>query len=573
MSLMKTTYDRLLEYFPVSMEPRPAQKEILETIAEGIDEGFRYFLLDAGTGIGKSAIAVTLAKYFGSAYIITVTKQLQDQYHDEFKFKVQKGRNNFICKESEFFNKNDNCENGICRTTNLKCAYGITLKPEDDSKECFTDRRGQIWYFKSENHCNYWNRKSDAINAHITLMNYASYIPEMNYVSHFQLRKLSIYDEAHNLENQLFNHVSLTLSNSIFKKDFKEALELQKNVSPEMGSEDSIKLSEPKLAEEEYTEDVDKWIKSFHGLINQYKALSVMADLNEKPKQRARNMVRKLEFVRNELLEHYNDWIINPIKPGQDKGKNKEGKIIFKPIEVSRFCKKYIFKHSNYNLLMSATILNKDSFCKRHGLNPEEVLYIPAKSPFKKENRPISIKSVGPMSYNEQKKTLPKTIPVIKEILDNHKDDKGIIHTHTHKLANYLKSKLNDPRIITYSDGGDREKVIEQFKHSKELMVLVAPSVNEGVDLPNELCRFQIIYKIPYPGLNDKQVKARKERDPDWYAYKTVSSIVQAYGRGMRTEDDYCDTYILDKNIEHLLNRRFNSFKFIPDYFKEAITK
>ena len=59
---MKTTYDRLLEYFPVSMEPRPAQKEILETIAEGIDEGYHYFLLDAGTGIGKSAIAITLAK-------------------------------------------------------------------------------------------------------------------------------------------------------------------------------------------------------------------------------------------------------------------------------------------------------------------------------------------------------------------------------------------------------------------------------------------------------------------------------------------------------------------------------
>ena len=44
-------------------------------------------------------------------------------------------------------------------------------------------------------------------------------------------------------------------------------------------------------------------------------------------------------------------------------------------------------------------------------------------------------------------------------------------------------------------------------------------------------------------------------RDGYWYAYKTVASLVQAYGRGMRNEDDYCDTYILDDDIYGVMHR------------------
>ena len=38
----------------------------------------------------------------------------------------------------------------------------------------------------------------------------------------------------------------------------------------------------------------------------------------------------------------------------------------------------------------------------------------------------------------------------------------------------------------------------------------------------------------------------------------------------MRAENDNCDTYILDKNIQSLLNNRMYK-RLIPDFFKEAI--
>ena len=82
-----------------------ARKNQLETISEikqAIDEGYKYIVLEAGTGTGKSAIAATLALMYDSTYILTVTKQLQDQYLTDFKdlgFKVVKGRGNFKCKK------------------------------------------------------------------------------------------------------------------------------------------------------------------------------------------------------------------------------------------------------------------------------------------------------------------------------------------------------------------------------------------------------------------------------------------------------------------------------------------
>jgi Rad3-related DNA helicase len=39
----------------------------------------------------------------------------------------------------------------------------------------------------------------------------------------------------------------------------------------------------------------------------------------------------------------------------------------------------------------------------------------------------------------------------------------------------------------------------------------------------------------------------RMKRDKKWYAYKTVMTLMQAYGRGMRAEDDSCYTYIIGR--------------------------
>lgn len=51
------------------------------------------------------------------------------------------------------------------------------------------------------------------------------------------------------------------------------------------------------------------------------------------------------------------------------------------------------------------------------------------KSTFDVSRNPIKTCDVVNLSYTKLKENSPKTIPVIKKILNAHKNDKGIIHT------------------------------------------------------------------------------------------------------------------------------------------------
>lgn len=175
------------------------------------------------------------------------------------------------------------------------------------------------------------------------------------------------------------------------------------------------------------------------------------------------------------------------------------------------------------------------------------------------------------MSKNRIKKTAPKTIPILKEILEKHKDEKGLIHTNSYKCQHFINNNLINSRLISHNSD-NRERILNYFEKDENPLVLVSPSMSEGVDLPYDKCRFQVIYKIPFPYLGDKQINMRRKTDQKWYAYKTVMTLMQAYGRGMRAEDDYCYTYILDSDINMVLKSPIYR-SLVPDFFKEALVR
>ena len=58
----------LLDNFPSNLQARGAQKDILDEIQQNLKLGYRKILLSAPTGIGKSAIAITLAKSYEKSF-------------------------------------------------------------------------------------------------------------------------------------------------------------------------------------------------------------------------------------------------------------------------------------------------------------------------------------------------------------------------------------------------------------------------------------------------------------------------------------------------------------------------
>ena len=530
--------EEIIENFPFT-EPRFGQLDIIQNINDAIRQGYKYIILEAGTGTGKSAIATTLAKMYESAYILTMTKQLQSQYSNEFDFPLVKGRGNFACLNS---NLDATCDMGTCKTTptssNFFCSFGVAKNPTLDAELAFEDSYGGAVFYQSSNHCHYWNQKANAINSPITLMNYDYAIVELNYVKHFAPRSLLILDEAHNIENKLMATMEVTLYNRTLEKDINKRI-----------SDETLKNGE-----------LEDWKMEIDAIRDSYEDID-LKDVTKNKADRIRSTISRLKTLSNNLEKEPKNWVIDAEEAG----------VVFKPLRVHHYAKDNLLKYGDVVIFMSATILSHKMFSKWLGLNPNEVYHIKVDSPFTKEKRPIILNLAGKMSANRIKNTAPKTIPILQEILKKHENDKGLIHTHRYKCQQYIVNNLYNSRLISHSSK-NREQILNFFEKDENPLVLVSPSMSEGVDLPYDKCRFQIIYKMPFPYLGDKQVNMRMKRDKKWYAYKTVMTLMQAYGRGMRAEDDSCYTYIIDSDINMLFKSPMYR-SLIPDFFKEAVVR
>jgi Rad3-related DNA helicase len=84
-----------IKNFPLS-NMRDNQIDVLNEISEAFNSDYRYILLEAPTGFGKSAVGIAVAMTLGSSYICTSTKDLQTQYKRDFPYvRIAKGMNNF----------------------------------------------------------------------------------------------------------------------------------------------------------------------------------------------------------------------------------------------------------------------------------------------------------------------------------------------------------------------------------------------------------------------------------------------------------------------------------------------
>lgn len=225
-----------------------------------------------------------------------------------------------------------------------------------------------------------------------------------------------------------------------------------------------------------------------------------------------------------------------------------------------------IFNKAEKLVLMSATISEQDIALL--GLANRRVSYITAESPIPKENRPcILVNEIGPLSYNNLKEKAPLICDIIRDILSHHKNEKGLIHV-TYQLADIIKRTYKDrpghERLIFHDKLNKAEK-FNDFKRGEGESVLVASGMYEGVDLPYDAGRFQIICKVPWPNLNEPAIKVKMALDKGWYEWTALKDCLQAYGRICRSPEDYGVTYILDASFKRLLNN-----KALPAWFKLA---
>jgi Rad3-related DNA helicase len=133
-------------------------------------------------------------------------------------------------------------------------------------------------------------------------------------------------------------------------------------------------------------------------------------------------------------------------------------------------------------------------------------------------------------------------------------------------LTNALAAAGHSNRIITHGPGG-AEGAIERHRLTPGPTVLCSPAMTEGIDLADDLSRFQVIVKVPYPVHKNPYVAARM-RDKGWYEWQTAMRLIQATGRSVRSQVDFAETYIVDSEFGEFRRR---SRRLLPTWWLEAV--
>lgn len=540
----------------------------LETVVDIIwswFNGFADVVLDAPTGSGKSIIAMTvagiLADYFGkNSYILISDLSLLKQYEDDVNkyvpsWGVIRGQQTYNCLVNGL-----NFKVGVCHL------HGVNSYPDIMAK-----------YPECAPYCEYLVSRAKAIQSKVTICTYTHWLLQQNYVkpkfkSHgqdapFGTRDFVICDEAHKLVSIIQNHFSPRIAKTDIAKLFNVVD--ASNFATKQELKNQINEIRDKIIAENEKEPLLKLLHDYRDI------MSTISNAAEKVKNDFGEISDKHKLTKDERATLYNcefatdhfckfdDYIPIIDKIGVEymvKNDDKESSIAFNNLNESYLMNKTFHLNCKKKLYMSATIGDHESFAREVSMPKHTYVKLPPV--FDYTNSPIFYVPEYKMSYAEKEKSFPMILKMIERILTMYPDKRGIVQTGSYWFAKNLFDNINlslKPRILLYEDSAGKRDNLEVYKYSTN-KVLVGPSLFEGLSLDDELCRFQIIMKIPYPSLADKFVEAKKDFNPMWYSETTSISVLQGVGRGVRNEKDWCVTFILDACFSNLLNTNKSMF-------------
>lgn len=515
-------------------ELRDHQWTALEEIQEGFARGIGMIWVDGPTGTGKTAIGECVRRMLRkpAAYVCSGLT-LQDQFARDFEYaKVLKGKSNYPTLMAQSGDMPNTTADACMRTGGGPCM----LCP-GDSKESIR--------------CPYRVAKFEAVGARLAVLNTTYLLYEANTANpSFSGQDLIIADECDELEGELLGYTEYRLS--------KRMAEQLKTTIPKSGS---------------HYVTIAKWLRSdvIPMLAMEIQGMAGMARNIDNIKRRNRLIRLEDASIKTAAELDLGGWV---------RDDNYDG-LVLKPISVARFGQPYLWSHAENWLNMSATIISSEQMSRDIGAGDWSQLTVSVPMTFPVENRIINFAPIADMSRTgEEEGGWEVCLTGICNLLNMHPGERIVIHAVSYRLTKFItegiaaeiaKGTVKRRKIISYTSSAMREAAIARYRRT-EGAVIVAPSLDRGVDFKGDDCRVQIIAKVPYPYLGDKQIKARMnlEDGQQWYTVRTIRDLVQMTGRGVRSETDYCTTYILDRGFGRLfdMNKRL-----IPAWWREAVNQ
>ena len=470
----------------------------------------------------------------GTSFIVTSTKQLQDQYVEDFPtLKSVKGMSNFACYQQMDLAKLH--EKRAAMRKGLTCDKGQCARKEGQKQVSSCKYKSSS---EDARQCIYYKQKAEGLAFPQTILNYAIYfqLKKFQATSQGVCREMGIFDEAHTIENEIVRFLGLDVWAGY--------------------------LSDVGIAPSRYKlDDIDEIISLLEDLRTGYgKRLADMESDSMRPRsvrdaQEYSRMLNRFERVvdaRAMIQANKENFVIQMPETDHAGGFRRLSVV---PVDIDKFAEKFF--DSDYQVFLSATI-DRENFSRSLGLEDCALINM-TKSPFPKENRKVRFLNVKRLNQSSSLEDRIEVINQIGAIMRSHQNERGLILTSSKKrcddIRRYLPKEQRGRIQLAHSENEDGSTIEETLAAHKETKngVLLSSSLWQGIDLRDDLSRFQIIEKCPYLYLGDRRVMIKKERDPRWYRYQTVVKLLQGIGRSVRSQSDHAITYVVDESVHNLL--------------------
>ncbi len=539
--------DRIFEAFPAPSY-RGTQEQALGDIRDAFGAGNDVVLVRAPTGSGKSLLARAIAgcaKTVGEAapsepsgayYTTPQVSQLDDVAADDLlaDLNVIRGKSNYTCILPDE------------RDTPVNQAPCVRERGYD----CSVKHR-----------CPYFSDRAIASNREIAAMTLA-YFMQTAGSEVFRTRDVVVIDEAHGLAEWAEMYATIQLGPRTVP--FWDQLRV-----PEIEGLDRAVRYAAALSQQ---------------CTNRKDELLTQESLSPgevRERDRLQELIGELDWFVSDYRdpESATTWLVDQSEPQSapaetDDGDPQGGPLTIKPMDPERYLQHTVWDRGNKFALLSATILNKEAFCRQVGLDPAAVALVDVPHTFPVEHRPLYDVTQGKMTYEHRSETIPKIARTIVRIMQHHPEEKGLIHAHSYDIQERLADLLADfgvgDRVRTHSRD-DRDADLESWKATDDPDVFLSVKMEEALDLKGDLCRWQVLCKAPFLNTSDSRVAHRLEAGQwAWYFRTALRTVIQACGRVVRAPDDHGATYLADSSLLDVFERARTD---MPDWFAEQVDR
>ncbi|WP_276255236.1 ATP-dependent DNA helicase [Halomontanus rarus] len=540
--------ERIFEEFPAPSY-RGAQETALRDIRDAFAADNDVVLVRAPTGSGKSLLARAIAGCAlkiddaepsdptGAYYTTPQVSQLDDVAGDDLlsDLNVIRGKSNYTC----------------ILPNELDTPVNQAPCVRESGYDCSVQHR-----------CPYFSDRAIASNRAIAAMTLA-YFMQTAGSEVFRKRDVVVIDEAHGLAEwaEMYATIQLGPRTVPFWDELRvpavEGVERAARYAENL-SQVCTRRKDDLLAQEQLTP----------------------ADVRER--DRLQELIGELDWFVSDYRDPQSPttWLVDQSEPagaGSSGGDTDDdadlgGPLTIKPMNPERYLHHTVWDRGNKFALLSATILNKEAFCRQVGLDPANVTLVDVPHTFPVENRPLYDVTQGKMTYEHRDETIPKIARTIVRVMQAHPDEKGLIHAHSYDIQERLADLLRDFGVgdrIRAHTREDRDADLEAWKASAEPDVFLSVKMEEALDLKGDLARWQVVCKAPFLNTSDSRVAHRLEEGQwAWYFRAALRTVIQGCGRVVRAPDDYGATYLADSSLLDMFERARSD---MPDWFAEQV--